>query len=145
MPLIGRDHRVVTRVETARDDEGAEVTVTHSFTELATGLHYFAEGAWHESVAAFVPDAQRGGATAATTPHRVWLAPHPAALPAFEVTTPDGTVTSGRLVGLAYHDRASGQTVILAEPRMSAANSRRKTRWSIPTPSTARRPTCATR
>ena len=55
-PIIierGAHHRVWQTATLITDAEGLVTTNTGSYTELATGMHYWEDGQWKDSVAAF--------------------------------------------------------------------------------------------
>jgi hypothetical protein len=87
----------------------------HRFQEIATGLNFKNPdtGEWEESSAEIelVP----GGAAARRSQHKILFASDIATYGAIDMETPDGQRVQSHLLGLAYYDRASGQSVFIAE------------------------------
>lgn len=114
----GPHHRVVEWSSAGADAAGNSVTVTNSYTEVATGLHYLDErGQWQATVAEFVR--VQDGFVAARGPHQVALANDLAAAGAVTVWTPEGRMLRNTPTLLAYVDHASGASVRLADLQSS--------------------------
>ena len=111
----GAHHRVWQRDRFLTLPDGRTVNRPTGFTELATGLHYFQDGAWLESRAEFVVTAT--GAAATRGQHQVFLTGNINAPGAIEIHTADKQVLKFRPVCLAYTDTASGRSVVLAPVR----------------------------
>lgn len=99
---------LVTRVQTNR------------FVELASGLHYWVEdehdknsGHWRESKAVIELDAKGGGAVAREGQHRVRFSPNLHG--GVDLRAPDDQRFRSRLLGLAYFDPITGESVLIAE------------------------------
>lgn len=111
----GADFRIERSVSPVTAEDGSLTSVTNTWTTLATGLHYWENGQWLDTVAAFeeAPDvfiAQRG-------PHKVILNLRLDTPDAVDLLTPDGTRLRSAPVFLAYRNRLTGQTVLLDEVR----------------------------
>ena len=111
----GPHHRVWERVEFQPGPEGRRVRQVRRYVELATGLHYWAEGRWQESREAIEPWA--GGAVARQGPYKVIFGPNLARAGAIELELPDGQRLRSHVLGLSYYDAASGRNVLIAEVR----------------------------
>ena len=116
----GADFRVVEWVTATTDESGEKLSITNRYTEVATGLHYRDEqGQWQETVAEFVavPD----GFVAARGPHQVALSSELTVPGAVTVVTADGQTLRSSPALLAFTDRVSGESVLLAEVQPSRA------------------------
>ena len=86
----------------------------HSYTELGTGLCYKdANGNWADSKE--VIEAWPQGAIARQGPYQVIFANNLNSTGAIDQQTPDGKRLRSNILGLGYYDRASGQSVVIAE------------------------------
>jgi hypothetical protein len=86
----------------------------HSYTELGTGLCYKdANGNWADSKE--VIEAYPQGAIARQGPYQVIFANNLNSTGAIDQQTPDGKRLRSNILGLGYYDRASGQSVVIAE------------------------------
>lgn len=98
---------------------GKVTATTNSYIELATGLNRFeaASGKWEESKEEIeiVP----GGAIARKGQHQVSFAANINIAGAIQTTAPDGKVLRSHVLGLAYTDAATGESVLIAQPRDS--------------------------
>ena len=96
----------------ASNATGEPAATTNSFTEVATGLHYWEDGQWKESQD-LIELAGDGGAAAVRGPCKAYF---PANLNGPEgirfVTSKDRVFTT-RPVGLFYYDSATGKAVCL--------------------------------
>lgn len=116
----GADFRVVEWVTATTDESGDKLSITNRYTEVATGLHYRDEqGQLQETVAEFVavPD----GFVAARGPHQVALSTELTVPGAVTVVTADGQTLRSSPALLAFTDRVSGESVLLAEVQSSRA------------------------
>jgi hypothetical protein len=86
-----------------------------SYQEVATGLNFKDPdtGEWTESAEVIEPIS--GGAVARHGQHKIIFAADLATSGAIDMETPDGQRLQSDLLGLSYYDRASGQTVFIAE------------------------------
>ena len=94
------------------------VQKTNSYVQLETGLNYVNEqGDWQESSEEIelVP----GAALARKGPHRVQWAANINTYGAITLITPDGEQVRSHVLGLAYYDPASGDSVMIADIRDS--------------------------
>jgi len=112
----GPHHRVWQTVTLSIDDNGKEVAVTNSFTELATGLSYInpKTGKWAESQESF-EIARTGEAIAAKGQMQVILAPNINSGGSVDLLTPDEKRFVSNPMGVSYYDSATGKTVLIAE------------------------------
>lgn len=98
---------------------GKVTASTNSYVELATGLNRFeaATGKWVESKEQIeiVP----GGAIARKGQHQVAFAANINTAGAIQTTAPDGKVLRSHVLGLAYTDAATGESVLIAGLRDS--------------------------
>ena len=110
----GGHHRAVRWTTRTVDAAGVTETLTNSYTEVASGLHFVDEkGVWQESVAEFVPT--RDGFLAARGPHQVALSRNLHSEGAVTVVTPEGQTLRSTPTLLAYVDRVTGESVRLAD------------------------------
>jgi hypothetical protein len=110
MPTVierGPHHAVVQT-----DDDIAGVAPA-TYTRLETGLHFWDGSQWQESAAEF--ELFERGVVARRVPHQVILSPSPNNDQAVDVLLPDGQRLRSRVLGLGYYDRASGQSVVIAQ------------------------------
>lgn len=116
----GADFRVVEWVTATTDESGEKLSITNRYTEVATGLHYRDEqGQWQQTVAEFV--AVPNGFVAARGPHQVALSTELTVPGAVTVVTADGQTLRSSPALLAFTDRVSGESVLLAEVQPSRA------------------------
>jgi hypothetical protein len=94
---------------------GRTITQYRTYIELATGLHYWKDGTWLESKEEI--ELFQDGAMARQGQHQVLFAPNLNTVGAIDLLTPDGQRLASRVVGLAYFDAASGQSVLIAETK----------------------------
>lgn len=107
----GPHHRVVQNVSLHTNAVGQVALRTNTYTELATGLHYFEAGEWKESreEIELLPGE---GAVAAKGPHKV-IFPPDIYDGLIEVFTPDGKHLKSRPLGIGYYDGTN--SVLIAE------------------------------
>ena len=91
----------------------------HRYEEVATGLNFKNPdtGQWEESNEAI--ELIAGGAVARHGQHKLIFAADIATFGAIDMETPDGQRLRSHLLGLGYYDRASGQSVFIAEIKNS--------------------------
>jgi hypothetical protein len=114
---IGPHHRVIETVSWEMDSAGDPVGITNRYTELATGMHFLADprtGRWEESREVFEVT-REGYAIAVQGNHKVILAPNINQGGSVDLELPDGQRLISNPMGLAFVDRASGRSVLLAE------------------------------
>ncbi len=86
----------------------------HSYTELGTGLcHKDTNGNWVDSKD--VIESYSKGAIASQGPYQAIFASDLNSNGAIDQQTPDGKRLRSNILGLAYYDTASGQSVVIAE------------------------------
>jgi hypothetical protein len=86
---------------------------------LATGLSYFQDGQWRETVEEIELFEQ--GAVARQGPHRVLWSLDGTSDEGVDVLTADGQRFRSQVLGLSYYDAASGASVLIAETKASQA------------------------
>ncbi|MEK7707109.1 MAG: hypothetical protein AAB380_03850, partial [Verrucomicrobiota bacterium] len=111
----GPHHRVWERVTTVTDADGKAVSQTNSYTELETGMHFLEKGEWREAKAEIEILADQ--ALARNGAHQVIFAPNLASAGVVDLKTPDDKRLLSHIVGLSYFDGATGQAVLIAEPK----------------------------
>ncbi len=110
----GPDHRVWARAERSVTASGEVVERVRTYTELADGLYYWANNQWEESRAEFEITPE-GAAVARHGRHTVTISPI--------LNDEKGAVTlecagqrlRSTLLGLAVHDRVTGNSLMLAQ------------------------------
>ena len=114
----GADHRVLQYATYQTNGFGRIITNLHSSIELQTGLHYKGTNEdWLESDATFevVANALEGTRTG----HKVSLSGNINTSGGVTLVTPDAKEFRSHIVGLSYYDKASGNSVLLAEVKDS--------------------------
>lgn len=111
----GANHRVWQRTTYEQGPNGKVVPHVHSYTELATGMHYkdANTGQWLESQELI--EAFSGGAVARQGQHQVVFANNLNSAGAIDMQTPDGKRLRSNILGLMYYDPATGNAVLIAE------------------------------
>jgi hypothetical protein len=109
----GPNHAVWQRVEVETNEVGEVLTTTNSYVELQTGKHYLENGQWQESSTEIQITPE--GATAQRGPHKVTFLSNINAAGAIDLLTPDGKHLRSHILGIAYLDSATGQSVLIAE------------------------------
>ncbi|HEV2693372.1 MAG TPA: LamG-like jellyroll fold domain-containing protein, partial [Verrucomicrobiae bacterium] len=110
----GADHRVWQRDTFVKMPDGHIVPQHHAYTELSTGLYYKnAKGEWAESKELI--EAFPGGAIARQGPYQVIFANDLNSYGAIDQKIPDGQRLRSHILGLMYHDTASGQALMIAQ------------------------------
>ncbi len=111
----GPDHRVWERVVT-KQVNGKERAIQQRYVELESGLQYEENGEWKESNAEIA--VQLNGAVSLNTRHKVIFSANINDWDgAVDMLTRDNKRLRSRILGLAYWDTASGQTVLIAETK----------------------------
>jgi len=88
-----------------------------NYMELADGMHYRKDRQWVESREEI--ELVDGGAIARQGQHTVAFAANLKALRSIVLTTPDGKRFASQVMGLAYYDSATGNSVLIAETKDS--------------------------
>lgn len=110
----GLHHQVIGLVSTGTDEAGGEMMTTNTFVQLATGLNYVDDkGELVPARAEF--ELVEGGAIALHGQHKVSVAGNPNAAEAVILQLPDGQLLSSQVLGLAYTDASTGESVLLAQ------------------------------
>lgn len=112
----GPHHRVESWMERVTLEDGSVQDVPHSYTVLATGMHWreSEDAEWQDTVAEFVPVA--GGFVAARGPHQVAVSDDLFVEGAVTVVSPEGVEWRSTPLSLALRD-GRGNVVVLAEAR----------------------------
>ena len=105
-------HSRVWKKETIVQSESGARTNVASYTELATGLHYWDGTQWQESRDEI--EVVADGAAATHGQHTVHWNANLNTLGAVSLTTPDGQLMRSHVLGLAYTSE-SGQSVFIAQ------------------------------
>jgi len=113
----GAHHRTVGRVTRELDTAGQALLVTNSYVELATGMHYWEDDQWKETKEQI--EIINGFAVASKGPHQVVFAANLNSSGAIELFTPDKKTMTSHVLGLAYFDYASGESVVFAQTKDS--------------------------
>jgi hypothetical protein len=115
----GPHHKIWERIELVPAPGGRMVERKHSYTELATGLHFKNErGEWEESKEEIEILPNHAGAVARQGQHKA-IFPVEISTGLIELQTPEGQWLRSRVWGLAYFDAATGDSVLLAEVKAS--------------------------
>jgi hypothetical protein len=111
------DGRVWQRTVTNTLADGRTIVRTNRVVDLATGMHYWDVNHWKESR----PDISivADGAEARQGPHKVHFAGNINSVGAITVTSRDAKTFRLHVLGLAYTDMATGQSVLIAGIRDS--------------------------
>jgi hypothetical protein len=110
----GANHRVWQRTTYEKAPDGTLVPHLHKYTELAAGLNY-TNASGQLVPAQEVIEAFSGGAIARQGQFQVIFADNIHSAGAIDLQTPDGKRLRSNILGLAYVDESSGQTVTLAQ------------------------------
>lgn len=107
-----------TICETAPD--GKQVLRTHKYVELSAGLNYWDSNTkqWMESKEQI--EAFPNGAIARQGQYQVIFASNLNTAGSIDMQTPDGKRLRSSILGLAYHDSATGNSVLIAQIQDSA-------------------------
>ena len=109
----GPDHKTWTRTHRQTRPDGRVVESKSSYTELATGMHFWQDGQWAESQETI--ELAPGGAVAQRGQHRASFAANLNTFGAIQVQSADHKLFRSHILGLAYTDAASGRSVLIAE------------------------------
>ena len=110
----GANYRVWQRTTYETGPNGIAVPKVHKYTELATGMCFKdATGAWADSREQIEPYA--AGAIANAGQHRVIFSNNLNSEGAIDQQAPDSKRLRSNILGLAYYDSASGQSVLIAQ------------------------------
>jgi RHS repeat-associated protein len=90
---------------------------TNAITELATGMHRQVNGEWVESQPTIVPTST--GAAFVGASHEGFLAANLNTRAAVQLETPQGNWIKGNVLGLAYYDPATSNSVLIAQVKDS--------------------------
>ena len=96
----GAHHRVWATASFETNLYGRIIVRTNSYTELETGMHYWADGQWKESQELI--ESYPGGAIARQGQHKVIFAANLATPGAIDVETAAGTRLRSHVLGLSY-------------------------------------------
>src|SRR6478736_3913978 len=111
----GAHHKVWERIEYEPGPDGKEFPRKHSYTELATGMHFKnAQSEWEESKEEIEILPNDAGAVANKGQHKAIFPPEIKS-GLIELQTPDQKWMRSRVWGLAYFDSTTGKSVLLAE------------------------------
>jgi len=113
----GPHHRKVVHVSSILSSDGQTIWRTNHYTELATGMHYQRNGEWLESKE--VIDIVPGGGLASQGAHQVGFAANINTAGAINFLTSDNKRLRSHVLGLAYTDATTGQSVLIAEVKDS--------------------------
>ena len=120
----GPNHRVWQRTDYETRPDGTVVPHLHQYTELASGLEYQENGRWVASVEQIEP--YPAGAIARQGQYQVIFANNLNSEGAIDQQTPDAKRLRSNILGLAYYDHASGQTVLIAQVQDSTGDDLRQ-------------------
>ena len=113
----GWHHRVWQRTTSHLRADGTTVQKATSYTELASGLNFRRNGEWVESKAEI--ELFEGGAIARQGQHQVIWTPNINTAGAIDLLTADGKRFRSHVLGLAYTDKATGNSLMIAEVKDS--------------------------
>ncbi|MBI4657883.1 MAG: chitobiase/beta-hexosaminidase C-terminal domain-containing protein [Verrucomicrobia bacterium] len=111
-PEKGPHHRHWDLEREVINGTGQKVKERVRYTELQTGLHYFADGEWKQSQE--VIELEGGGAVARQGLHKVTFSPNINTLGAIKLTTPDGKRLESHVLALRYYDPQSGKSALIS-------------------------------
>jgi len=113
----GAHHRTIGRVTRELDNVGQAILVTNSYVELATGMHYWEDNQWKETKEQI--EIINGFAVASKGPHQAVFAANLNSSGAIELFTPDKKTMKSHVLGLAYFDYATGESIVFAQAKDS--------------------------
>src|SRR6267142_4321584 len=116
----GPHHRVWSRVTQETNQLGRVTSRTNSYTELATGMYYWQDGQWKETLEKI--EAFPDGAVAQNGSHKVIFAININSAGAIDMALPDGKRLRSHVLGLSYFDAATGKSVLIAELKDSSGS-----------------------
>lgn len=114
--VVNRDanSRIWQRETYSKGPDGAVLTHIHEYTEVAAGLHYKNQrGEWveaREEIEAFP-----GGAIARQGQYQVIFANNLNSAGSIDLQTSDGKRLRSHILGLAYYDRSTGDSALIAQ------------------------------
>ena len=108
----GPHHRVIQRLAQYRTSYGKVIKKPSQYVELATGMHYWEDDQWKLSSNEI--EIFEGTALTRKGPHKVIFAANLNSVGAIDLSAPDGQRFRSHILGLAYTDAASGQSVMIA-------------------------------
>jgi len=109
----GPHHRTFEKVVERTLPDGTVTTEKERYVELATGLHYFKDNEWVESKEEI--EIINGSAVARQGPHQVIWNANANSPGAVDLLAPDGKRFQTHVLGVAYTDRASGRSFMIAD------------------------------
>jgi len=110
---IGANHRIWQRETYAAYPNGQVVTNITKYTELASGLYFQKNGQWTESKEEI--ESYPGGAVAQTGSYQVIWANNLNSEGAIDLKTQEGKRFRSNILGLAYYDSATGNSVLIGQ------------------------------
>ncbi len=111
------DGRIWERVTTYALTNDTTVFRTNRWTDLASGMHYWDVNHWKESRAEILVTQE--GAEARQGPHKVQFSGNINTAGAITITSAEGQTLRAQVVGLAYTDLSTGESVLIASVRDS--------------------------
>lgn len=106
-------HHTVHSWETEHQwPDGSTTTIPHRVTEMASGMHYLKEGQW--TLSKEIIEIFQDGAIARQGQHQVIFAPNINSEGAIDLLASDGVRFRSHILGLAYLDTVSGQSVLIS-------------------------------
>ena len=114
---LGPNHRLVQSLVQETLPDGQVVERSSSYMEVASGMHYVKNGQWVASQEKFelFPD----GAVATNGQHSVILNRNINTSGTVDLLSAEGMRLSSHLLGLAYTDMLTGQSILFSEPQDS--------------------------
>jgi len=112
----GLDHRVWQTVRAVQSGDRTFLR-TNAYKELKTGMHYLRDGELLESQEQI--RIVNGYGVADQGQHRAIFSPSITDSPATDWSAPDGQRFQTRIMGIVYYNAASGESVLIAEPKRS--------------------------
>jgi RHS repeat-associated protein len=109
----GPHHRLWNHVTLVTNELQEVSSVTNSYVEMATGLHFWQSNTWTDAQEQIIP--APGGATAWKGQHKVSFAANINTAGAIVMQTPRGTNLHSHVLGLSYFDVATSNSVLIAE------------------------------
>ena len=107
------NNRIWERTVYEQGPNGTVVPKKHCFTELASGMHYWKNGQWVESKEEI--ETFPMGAIARQGQYQVIFANNLNSAGAIDLQTPDGKRLRSNILGLAYDDSSTGNSVLIAQ------------------------------
>jgi hypothetical protein len=109
----GANNQVWQRIDYETTPDGRTLPHIHSFTELNSGMHYWNNGQWMESQENI--QTYSSGAIAQQGQYQVIFANNLNSAGSIDQQTPDGKQLQSSILGLAYYDSSSGNSVMIAQ------------------------------